>query len=533
MAISFEDLTNIYVFGDSLSDTGNALVLSSNEIPSPPYFEGRFSNGPVAVEFLVNKLNNANAALNLALAPSFLGGNNFALAGAGTGRNNSSSDDAGLDLPGLLDQIDIFDRADIADAQGLFFIWAGPNNYLDNLAGSNTDDPAVLVEQGVDNLRAGVETLMATGARQFVIPNMLNLGRLPTSATFQREATAIAIAFNSRLALSLDNLELETPDPDLEIVEVDLYGFTETIAQAPDRFGYTNTTDPLLTSVIEEQFLPDTPGFFFWDQFHPTTQAHERFGEAIFKTLTGEIAQPIFNDILGTDRPDLHFGTTAADNFDGLAGNDLLFGLAGSDRIEGWQGRDGLFGNSGDDILDGGEGDDIVWGGAGNDLGFGSAGRDKLFGNQGEDILIGDGDNDWLWGNGDDDYLLGGTGDDQLWGNAGDDILHGGDDHDYLIGGKGADKLIGGNGDDWGIGGRGDDLFVGGPGDDTWFGGLGLDVVQYQASLADFSYQGNPEQFQVVGANGTTTLKDIEFLAFTDGQVAVNALPFIMDEGGI
>ncbi|MBI3393045.1 MAG: hypothetical protein HY039_07635 [Nitrospirae bacterium] len=42
----------IFVFGDSLSDDGNAYVLTGGlNPPSPPYAQ-RFSNGPVAVEYL-------------------------------------------------------------------------------------------------------------------------------------------------------------------------------------------------------------------------------------------------------------------------------------------------------------------------------------------------------------------------------------------------------------------------------------------------------------------------------------------------
>ena len=51
---------HMVVFGDSLSDTGNA---------------GRFSNGPVWVEQLA-------ASLNVALEPSLMGGTNFAIGGA-------------------------------------------------------------------------------------------------------------------------------------------------------------------------------------------------------------------------------------------------------------------------------------------------------------------------------------------------------------------------------------------------------------------------------------------------------------------
>ena len=42
--------SNVFVYGDSLSDTGNIYNASGHTIPqSPPYYMGRFSNGPLAV----------------------------------------------------------------------------------------------------------------------------------------------------------------------------------------------------------------------------------------------------------------------------------------------------------------------------------------------------------------------------------------------------------------------------------------------------------------------------------------------------
>ena len=47
-------LQNIVVFGDSLSDNGNLYEIMKHQLPqSPPYYKGRFSNGPVWVEHLI------------------------------------------------------------------------------------------------------------------------------------------------------------------------------------------------------------------------------------------------------------------------------------------------------------------------------------------------------------------------------------------------------------------------------------------------------------------------------------------------
>ncbi len=74
----------LYVFGDSLSDTGNVYNSLGGAYPPPPYFNGRFSNGPVWVEtFAANLGLTANAATG--------GGTNWAFGGAVTGPALTSS----------------------------------------------------------------------------------------------------------------------------------------------------------------------------------------------------------------------------------------------------------------------------------------------------------------------------------------------------------------------------------------------------------------------------------------------------------
>ena len=83
------EFSAVYGFGDSLSQTGNIYQESGNMFPiSPPYFEGRFSNGLIWLELLGQKLE----------APVI----NFSFGGATTGSENIG----GL-LPGLQQQIAI------------------------------------------------------------------------------------------------------------------------------------------------------------------------------------------------------------------------------------------------------------------------------------------------------------------------------------------------------------------------------------------------------------------------------------------
>ncbi len=50
-------IERIIIFGDSLSDTGKMYQKSKGWLPSsPPYHEGRFSDGPIWVDFLKEKI---------------------------------------------------------------------------------------------------------------------------------------------------------------------------------------------------------------------------------------------------------------------------------------------------------------------------------------------------------------------------------------------------------------------------------------------------------------------------------------------
>ena len=47
-------IDHMYVFGDSLSDNGNLYQMNHGKLPKTPYYDGRFSNGPVWVEDLTD-----------------------------------------------------------------------------------------------------------------------------------------------------------------------------------------------------------------------------------------------------------------------------------------------------------------------------------------------------------------------------------------------------------------------------------------------------------------------------------------------
>ncbi|MBD1913520.1 MULTISPECIES: SGNH/GDSL hydrolase family protein [unclassified Leptolyngbya] len=480
-------MADLYVFGDSLSDNGNLFDATGNLFPPPPYFDGRLSNGLLAVEYLDTQLPNYEITDN----------SNLAFSGATTGNSNSLDDDLNADLPGLRDQIDAFTASvgtGDADPTDLYLVWAGPNNFLDPLRDEAAIDPVALIRQGALDLREAATRLYDLGARNLVLPNMVNLGRLPGTRQVSADATAVSRAFNAALALELDNLSFD-------VTQVDVFATGEAVAANPSSYGFTNITDP----AFQPPSLPvsNADEYFFWDTFHPTTRGHEVLGNAIYQTITGEIPPLSFNQVRGTNRGETLRGTGRRDNVDGFGGNDILRGRGQGDRLEGWNGSDQIFGDQGNDILSGGAGIDFVFGGENNDIAFGGNDNDRILGQAGADILIGDRGNDYIRGGLGNDYLLGGEGDDTLLGEDNNDILNGGVGNDSLSGGAGGDRLDGGAGADVLRGGLGADRFVARPD-----GGKDIirDFIQGQDRLdvSNFGFDTFDELIDEVTLVGTT-----------------------------
>jgi phospholipase/lecithinase/hemolysin len=127
---SYRPFTQLFVFGDSLSDMGNSFNLTKKAFgqgipPAPPYFSGHFCNGPIWVDYLTRflKLSCCNHTT-------------FAVAGATTGSANTFPDIPVNPLPGLQQQIETFTtslKGRQADSDALYIIWAGANDYLSGL----------------------------------------------------------------------------------------------------------------------------------------------------------------------------------------------------------------------------------------------------------------------------------------------------------------------------------------------------------------------------------------------------------------
>jgi phospholipase/lecithinase/hemolysin len=308
-------MSNLFVFGDSLSDGGNSGIVSraatggTFTYPPPPYYNGQFSNGPVAVEYLWNLYSPSNP---FALKPSLSGGTNYAIGGATTGTVNYNTVSASVPPPlqpaysslGAQWQLDTFAaQAPTFDpATSLFVVWLFPNDVfytLDtgNLSGQVNGSPGGpnLVANGIANILATVQTLAALGAEHFLVPNMPDLGTTPFGRSLAPADTValslLSNAFNLNLAAALTALDGAMA---AEIVQADVAAMLAAIEANPAAFGYTNTTDACVYNLQNGLCNPSNwHSWLFWDEVHPTTSTHEylamQFAAAVPEPASGAL----------------------------------------------------------------------------------------------------------------------------------------------------------------------------------------------------------------------------------------------------
>lgn len=281
--------SSLVVFGDSLSDNGNAYALSGGTWPPSPPYARQFSNGPVAAQRLA-------ADLGVPLTRSTAGGTNYAVGGATTGSANYNFEVQSPPLPatlqntGVLAQVGSFVAAPPAfdPNRTLFMVWAGPNDFF--LALDRKTGIPGAIASAVGNLSTAIGELAGAGARHVLLPNMPNLADTPfgrAQAPADRAALdALSQAFNEALAQAVSQLE---KIPGLSLTSFDTASLLHQAVTNPGQYGFSNSTDPC--------FLLDTcQGHIFFDGVHPTTAVHALLGDRFFAAL--QIPEPASGALL-------------------------------------------------------------------------------------------------------------------------------------------------------------------------------------------------------------------------------------------
>ena len=281
--------TGIYVLGDSLSDTGNVFNATIDPqtgigLPPPPYFPGRFSNGPIWIDELAQKLNldSPTPSFQVANGATSTSGINFAFGGATTTAANTIN----TNFFGLPQQVGAFQtllntNQQPVDPDALYVLWFGGNDYLptefpDFVPFTNPD-------QTLENISNAVEALDSFGVKNLLVPNLPSLGDTPLALSLgesiSNNLNQLTQAHNAGLSTLLEGFS-QNPALDLNIIALDV----NSLFSNPQNLGFTNFTVPCFNT--NTGTLCNNPeDYSYWDFIHPTTRAHSILADAALVAL--------------------------------------------------------------------------------------------------------------------------------------------------------------------------------------------------------------------------------------------------------
>lgn len=293
--------SQIVVFGDSLSDTGNVRARtsakSSGAIDYPShtfnYDNGRFTNDtdtdPASHTYLgVWHEQLARTFLALPAASNSLGGGlNYAFGGATTmngTHDQTTVADVTITIDDMGKQMDDYFTQHIFDPDALFIVWGGSND----IRNDDTSASVTATVGRVDNL---VTRLAQAGAKYIMVPNVAPIGDTPSDAGTPKGATEnqAAAEYRKELAGSLDALQstLASQGFTPAIYRPDEWVDTVRIFSNGPRFGFTNLTN---SAQGDSSANPDQ--YIFWDGIHPTTAAHYRLALTAYNSIVNPPPSP-------------------------------------------------------------------------------------------------------------------------------------------------------------------------------------------------------------------------------------------------
>ncbi|KIY73848.1 carbohydrate esterase family 16 protein [Cylindrobasidium torrendii FP15055 ss-10] len=269
-----------FSFGDSYTQTGFNMTIgplpsSGNPLGNPTYPGWTATGGENWVDYETTTYNTSEVLTY-----------NFAYGGA--------TIDADLVTPytpevfSLTDQVDSFFLENLEagviptfdNATTLFSVWIGINDIGNSfyLSGDRDEFSDVLL----DAYFALVDKLVsyAVGARNFLFANVPPVQRSPAMLLQNEDSRAleesVITGYNAKLVERAD--ALAAAHSDVQTFIWDSYSTFNKILDDPTTYGFTNITG-----------YGDGEGFFWGNDYHPSSYAHKFFGEDVGTVLGGFI----------------------------------------------------------------------------------------------------------------------------------------------------------------------------------------------------------------------------------------------------
>lgn len=300
-----DNYTSFHVFGDSLSDQGLLHAITGGTRPSsPPYFQGRFSNGPVWAENIITEFNNRYSAD--AGGPGY-SSVSFAIGGATAVKNSDNVPDMTSQTISFVDYVTNYSTVNSASQTGdrpLLAFWFGGNDILNAIDGlpedATAEQAAATVNNAAKKAAAAVAKVMKDGhatsynLHDFLAFNLPDIGEAPIFNLFQPEAKPLASAatrlFNSELARLIGEFGEDGPNVTL----IDIYALTNDIRANPGNYGLSDVTSPCVfpSADVAAAFAQDmvcsadvANERAYFDSIHPNNRVHEAINAAVREAI--------------------------------------------------------------------------------------------------------------------------------------------------------------------------------------------------------------------------------------------------------
>ena len=285
-----QNFSDVVVFGDSLSDSGNAGSLQ----PLPPGSSFTTNPDPVWSE-IVTETFGASGMNDLA------GGPNYAFAGACVNPATPCTFDL---VPTVTEQIaKYFLKSDgRADPNALYVIWGGGNDVADSAATDPLNAARHTVTAASVNV-AQIRRLQDAGARHVLVFNLPDISKSPYAVNLgpvaQGALTQLVTAYN-------DGLHAGIRESEDGIIPINVFAFTNELVENPGTYGFLNATgtacgEPDAGSAVsitcgpEGSVYPvtDKSGenqqYLFADRSHPSGATHAMIANVVTSTLAAPV----------------------------------------------------------------------------------------------------------------------------------------------------------------------------------------------------------------------------------------------------
>jgi outer membrane lipase/esterase len=253
----------LYAFGDSLSDNGNAFAISQGVVPdSPPYFEGRFSNGYIWYDYVAPLFRRAGRETI-----------NYAVGGA------QARTEFGDLIPDLPAQRRTFSERANPPPRSVATVWAGGNDLIGAVGSADMPDVARAAARSVV---ATAEGLRRDGIGTAIVFNLGDLADLPRYAgrsdAIRASATRGTRVYNATLDRGLDAVRARG----MRVVELNVFATFKDIVRRPGAYGIANVRTPCITGELTAARNTCTPAQArvraFADDIHPGRPLHRVLG---------------------------------------------------------------------------------------------------------------------------------------------------------------------------------------------------------------------------------------------------------------